>query len=670
MRMIYYPMNRTTLILCAFIFTSRIAAQNTCATALPVGVGTHALAGVDGAEVPAPICAPNGPGATHGEWYTYTAGEDQTVTITTDLFSNVGDDTRLHVYTGGCGALVCVAGSDDISGSNLLSEVILDVEQGVTYWIAFDDRWYAGAFNFRIIEMQQDAYFMQEPVPVSSGYTLCAVDMNADGMDDVVSVTSTLIEIAYQLAGGGFQVSEITTTAADHVPCWSMAAGDLDGNGYNDLLYACDGLTFMMANADGSAYTEISQPEYIFCQRSNMVDVNNDGLLDAFVCHDVAPNVYYLNNGNGTYTYQQGGLGDTPWGGNYGSIWTDYNNDGRVDMFVAKCGASPPDQLHRNNGDGTYAEVGMGLGLADDHQSWSSAWGDLDNDGDMDMLIGSSGSPQHKLMRNDDGLAFVDVTDGSGVDMHNGTSIEWVAHDFDNDGYLDVLGGALGFTSTGLLHNNGGLSFGLTSTVAANGPVADLNNDGFLDIVNYGALHMNRGNDNNYLKVLLQGTMSNANGIGARIEVSSPLGTQIRDVKSGDGFRYMSTLTAHFGLGQDQEVEQVVVRWPSGMVDVLQTPDINTTLVIEEGSTGTVRVDEIVGPQILIFPSPARDVVFVRAPGLAAGDLVRVLDVAGKEHMRARLGDGRLSIGHLASGVYTVETPSGAPPLQGRFIKE
>lgn len=141
----------------------------------------------------------------------------------------------------------------------------------------------------------------------------------------------------------------------------------------------------MKANADGTAFTEVSYPQYVFSQRSNFVDINNDGNLDGFVCHDVDANVYYLNDGTGNLVYNQGGFGPTC--GNYGSIWVDFDGDGDQDLFVAKCGCDPVDILYQNNGNGTFTNIAPALGFADSHQSWSSAWGDYDNDGDMDVLV-------------------------------------------------------------------------------------------------------------------------------------------------------------------------------------------------------------------------------------------------------------------------------------------
>src|SRR5690606_19655990 len=135
---------------------------------------------------------------------------------------------------------------------------------------------------------------------------------------------------------------------------------------------------------------------------------NNDGHLDAFSCHDVDANVGFINDGNGNLTFTQGGYGTTC--GNYGSIFTDYTNDGVPDLFVAKCGCDPQDLMMQNNGTGAFTNVAPAQGLNDSHQSWSSAWGDFDNDGDMDVLIGASSSGYHKLMMNDGTGNFTNAT--------------------------------------------------------------------------------------------------------------------------------------------------------------------------------------------------------------------------------------------------------------------
>src|SRR5690606_2747928 len=200
--------------------------------------------------------------------------------------------TRVIVYTGDCSGLTCVTDHDDVDASiqNYLSIVTFFAEVGKTYFIAFDDKWQDSGFDFQITEnevsyLASAVLFTNQSVNLQGTYKYGFVDMNGDFLDDIVGITSTNISINYQQPGGGMSnlATNITTTSADFLPSWSLAAGDWDGNGYNDLLYAGgQGVTFMRANNNGTGYTEISYPQYVFSQRSNFVDMNNDGHLDAF----------------------------------------------------------------------------------------------------------------------------------------------------------------------------------------------------------------------------------------------------------------------------------------------------------------------------------------------------------------------------------------------------
>ena len=647
-------------------------AQDDCANALPIAAGTYSIGAVDGTQVSAPLCATSGPLATNAEWYTYTPTSDLGLTITTDLVANTGGDTRFHVYTGTCGNLVCVGGDDDGGniGNGFLSIDSLNVTALTTYHIVFDDSWSPNGFTFQLIECDTittpvdppgpEAGIVFAPVTVPINGTAAVVDMNGDHLDDVVSVTANSIRVSAQQVGGGFVNTDVTTPPANYTPSWSMAVGDIDNNGHNDLLYGSgSGVTFMVANATATAYTELSGSEYVFSQRSNFVDINADGNLDAFVCHDVDANVFYMSDGNGGLTFGQGGLGETC--GNYGSIWVDFDGDQDQDLFVAKCGCDPVDILYRNNGDGSFTNIAGALGFADTQQSWSSAWGDYNNDGHMDVLVGTSSSGAHKLMKNDGDGTFTNVSVGSGFDTFNGATIEWTTHDFDNDGYLDILGGGM------LSMNNGDLTFTQTTITPGNGPIGDLNNDGFLDILNGGSAYMNAGNDNNWLKVNCTGTASNLNGIGARVKIQSAMGTQIREIRSGDGFRYMSTLNAHFGIGTDTEVESVTIYWPSGTVDVIENPAINTTLTVVE----SVSTDLAEGgsPTLNLFPNPTTGSLTLSRARTGTAP-AKIFDLTGKQVAEATVLNGRLDVSELARGTYVLQVLVNGERLQERFSKQ
>src|SRR5690606_18800384 len=114
--------------------------------------------------------------------------------------------------------------------------------------------------------------FTTTTIPTSGQYSICAVDMNGDYLDDIVSVSSTNIQIFYQNEDGTFTEQNFPTTDAANMPSWSLAVGDITGNGYNDLLYGGgSGVTFMMANDEGTEYNQVTFPEFVFSQRTNFV---------------------------------------------------------------------------------------------------------------------------------------------------------------------------------------------------------------------------------------------------------------------------------------------------------------------------------------------------------------------------------------------------------------
>jgi len=545
------------------------------------------------------------------------------------------------------------------------------------------------------------------PAPVSftmqslstSGSNRAVVDMNGDYLDDVVSISSTNVNIQFQNPANdsGFTEINITTPNAAFLPGWSLAAGDYNADGYTDLLYGSgSGVTFMKAVVDSgntgnanpfddiTAYEEFSVANYVFSQRSNFVDVNNDGHLDAFVCHDVEPNVYYLNDGSGNLTFYQTtfdapyNLGDYSSGGNYGSIWIDYDNDHDLDMFIAKCGGSEArrtNQMHTNDGlfesDNTtisYTENAADIGLNDPMQTWSSAWGDFDNDGDMDVFVGAS-SGSHKLMQNDMNTSgnFTDITSGSGVSTLTATGIENQTYDFDNDGNLDI------FSNGNILFGHGDMTFDVyTSTLPGSGSFGDLNNDGFIDAFS-GNVYRNNTNDNNWIKINTvggaSGGMSNINGIGARVELhSSGDRIQIRDVRSGEGFRYMSTLNTHFGIGTDTAIDQIVVYWPSGIIDIIDNPNINETLTVTEGQTLSVEDEELT--DVVIYPNPVQDILNISTAANLTNRVASVFDINGKRVINQKLTNSTLKVSTLQSGVYILRLEANGKVMNRKFIKE
>jgi len=674
-------MKKTTLTLLFILSSFLINAQNNCGTASAVVANTIYSVGVfDG--TPVTTSCFDGNIGVNGEWYIYTPTADASVTVTTELPNSTGKDTRIQVYdgTGGCAGLVCIGGDDD-SAAGFLSTFTFNVTTGTPYYIVFDNFWVndTNNFDFRLTEapiVVNPITFTSSALGSTGQYKNCVVDMNNDYLDDIVTISNNNLNIHYQQAGGGFTETNIATTLADDVPSWSVAAGDYNKDGFNDLLYGgSGGATFAASNATGTAYTITSNPEYIFSQRSNFVDINNDGHLDTFVCHDVDPNVYYLNNGtNNTLVYNQGGLGDSPTGGNYASTWVDYDNDGDVDLFLAKCnggGASADarhNEMHRNNGDGTFTDVSIVTGLRDPIQTWSSAWGDYDNDGDMDVFIGinSNADGLHKLMTNNNDGTFTNSTAGTGLDTFTSTGREHITHDFDNDGYLDI------FTADDtIMLNNQNLTFTAINVGFSVGAVGDLNNDGFLDIFNSNdRIYMNDANSgNNWVKINTIGVQSNSNGIGARVEVyTTNLGTQIRDVISGTGFQFMSSLTTHFGLGTETAITQIIVHWPSGNSDIIVNPAINQTHNITEGSS-PLSITNFEIDSSAIYPNPTSDFIHITTDIDLSSVTTSIFDINGRRVYNYRIENNSVNVSKLATGTYFLTLQEGNKLLKHQFIK-
>lgn len=677
----------TLLVILLHIVGINAYAQDTCAGALPItSAGSFVVAAVNGTQVPTPVCTINGSVTTTpaGEWYAYTPTNDHTVTITTDIVQNTPRiDTRVHIYSGTCSNLVCLAGDDD-SGANYSSVVTFNVTANTTYLIAWDNRWTASGFTFNLIEAPvvvpppaPISYTIQNIGTINSSYNLCVADMNGDGKDDVAGVSANNLRIHYQGTAGTFSVTDFPITGTSKMPTWSMAAGDCNKDGFNDLVLGSgDGLSVWRSNSTGTAYSNYTPGDYIFCQRTNFADLNNDGILDVFSCHDIAPNCYYLNNSSNNLTFYQstvtaGAMTFGTIGGNYATLFTDFDNDGDSDVFVSKC-SGPPCELHRNDGNGVYTDISAIAQInVTPIQTWSSAIADFDNDGDMDVIITAS-IGLHKYFRNNLDTtntteeAFSNITEGSGWDTNTSTNIDNIAYDFDNNGFVDVLGGG-----NKIMFNQGNSTFApVPYSGISVGAVGDLNNDGFLDILNGSNIRYAIPNGNNWIKVTLKGIQSNSNGIGARVEIYGAWGKQIRDIRSGEGFKYMSSLNAHFGIGTSTAISQVKIIWPSGVVDVIYNPTINQMLTVTEASS-PMKVDEVSGSKFVLSPNPASDLISLSNIDNLSVVKLSIISTDGKFVKNVTLTNNTFSVSELSNGMYilSIQTADGKKYAE-QFIKK
>jgi len=659
-------MKKITLLLHLCLSFQFSFAQSSCATAQAITAGTITVNELNGAN---DITSCYSTSANLANWYSYTPTQNYTVTISSDLAINICKDTYVNIYSGTCAGLSCLASDDDagviacnngINTNSYLSVVSFTALVGITYYIAWDNRWSASAplgFDFQLTETP----FVLPPIyfttsTISSSSSICSVaDMNGDYLDDIVTVqTNQMTVLTQNTSGGGFTSTVYDLPNLTANPSWSIAAGDFDKNGFNDLVFGSSSrLAVIQANSTGTGYTEISYPQNIFTQRTNFVDINNDGNLDLWACHDVAQSHAYRNDGAGNLVFDISLMPTLAVGGNYQSQWSDLDNDGDIDMYLAKCrgGAAVGDPqrinlFYKNNGDGTFTESGAAAGINDGSQSWSSAIEDYDNDGDMDILL-SNISDTNKLYRNNGDGTFTDVYALSGINPQVG-SWELQAADFNNDGRIDFMWQ----NSKELYLNNGDLTFTGYDLSFSKGAIGDLNNDGFLDVQYNNQVFFNVPNGNNWIKINLQGIQSNRNGIGARVEIYGPFGKQIREIKSGNGFSQQSTLNAHFGLGTATVVTKIIVRWPSGLVDTILNPTINDASIIVEGST--LASESFNNSAFSLYPIPAKNVLNIKTTNNISMKLAQVYDLNGKLISETKLISPTLNTESLSKGTYII----------------
>jgi hypothetical protein len=443
-------------------------------------------------------------------------------------------------------------------------------------------------------------------------------DYDRDGFLDLF-VTTGFAETAnllYRNNGNGTftAVTPAGGVANDAGDSWGAAWGDYDNDGDLDLFVANRGNagprnSFLYRNEGNGTFTRLTNTGLTTDQGTSLdcawADFDNDGWLDLFVSNGrvqgARTNFLYRNNANGTFSRITQGPPVLDAGRFYGIAPGDYDGDGFTDLFVAN-GWGLPSVLYRNDGDGTFTRDSALDVPWEQASTFSAAWGDYDNDGDLDLFVAQHN--RSRLFRNEGSGAFTRILAGEPVeDVGEADTAAWV--DYDNDGWLDLF-----VTSESginrLYHNGGDGTFRRVTTGgvaidvgrSVSAAWADYDNDGFPDLFvtnvegHPNFLYRNGGNGNRWLRVRCQGTASNRSGIGAKVRVRAHIGGverwQLREIGKSGSFS-QPELAAAFGLGDASVADWVRVEWPSGAVQELSNVTANAFLTLTEPSLGITR---------------------------------------------------------------------------------
>ncbi len=374
--------------------------------------------------------------------------------------------------------------------------------------------------------------------------------------------------------------------AAKAYPTQAGAWADYDNDGFLDLYVGSeaddDGIAYpsrLFHNKGDGTFEEVAEKTGVenFRMAKGVAwgDYDGDGYPDLYVSN-IGPNRLYHNNRDGTFTDVAAAAGVVePIGRSFATWFFDYDNDGRLDLFVAdysaplenvvgvyfgKKTAEGHPRLYHNEGNGTFRDASIEAGLTDPLLPMGSNYGDLDNDGYLDIYLGT-GLPSfeslmpNRMYRNDGGKRFVDVTFSGGFGhLQKGHGVAFA--DLFNDGEQDVF------------EQMGGAYPG----------------DAYPSV-----LYRNPGNDNSWVKLRLQGMRSNRSAIGARIEVVVPAQkgatrSIFRTVGAASSFGG-SPFRQEIGLGSARKISRIEVSWPtSGLRQVFWDVAPNRFYEIREGA--------------------------------------------------------------------------------------
>jgi enediyne biosynthesis protein E4 len=520
----------------------------------------------------------------------------------------------------------------------------------------------AAGIKFEHVSSPEKRYIVES---MSGGIAI--IDYDRDGWPDLYFTNAQTVESA--LAGkksrsalyhnnrdGTF--TDVTDRAGVGYPCWAMGAvvGDYNNDGWPDLLVTCLGGVVLYRNNGDGTFADVTNAagltDAMWATGAAFGDYDGDGWPDLFVSHYVdirlddlpklsswkscqyrgldvqcgprglkgARDLLYHNNRDGTFTEVSKSAGvDDPRGFyGLGAVWSDFNDDGRLDLFVAN--DATPNFLYRNDGNGHFTEIGFFAGTAvsqdgAEQAGMGVAVGDYLHTGRPAIFVSHFEEQYGTLYRNEGSMSFTDVSYAADIARSTTPYVGWGTElfDFDNDGWLDLflvnghiypqvdaleVGAKYREPKLLFLNQHDGSFRNISKfagpaiqipQVSRGAAFGDLFNDGRIDAVVENLdgspmiLRNQGGKQNHWISFELAGSKSNRLALNARVRVVAGDLTQSGEVRSGGSYLSQNDLRVHFGLGNKEKLDKVEIRWPSGKVDTLANLPADHFYTVLEG---------------------------------------------------------------------------------------
>src|SRR3984957_18574803 len=549
----------------------------------------------------------------------------------------MGMKMKLCAVVGPCLATLCFAGLHGIGFPTLQAQTKVgspgapNASPTATARVpALSDITASTGIHFEHLSSPEQKYIVES---MSGGVAL--IDYDGDGWPDIyfTGAPSVAMELEGKKARGALYhnnhdgtFTDVTERAGVGSPCWAMgvAVGDYNNDGRPDLIVSCFGGVVLYRNNGDGTFTDVTKAAHLdkdagWATGVAFGDYDGDGNSDLFVAHYVDLDLHDLPSFGSRKTCQfheiavqcgprglKGSLDTLDDANRYfglGAVWSDFDNDGKLDLFVANNGE--PNYLYRNEGNGRFKEMAYDAGVAVsedgvEQANMGLALGDYMNVGRMSVVVTHFSDEYAAMYRNDGGMSFTDVSRTAGISHESAPFVGWgdAFVDLDNSGWLDLIlvNGhvypQVDSVKIGATYKEPKLVFqnqrngSFREVGAQTGPavpipqvsrglaVGDLFNRGQLDIVVENLtggpmiLEARSNPANHWVSFELEGSPANKLALNARVRLTTGKVQQMGEIRSGGSYLSQNDLRLHFGLGDAGRADKVEVLWPNGKSQV------------------------------------------------------------------------------------------------------